>query len=85
MPDDKSAVHGDQKVLTPLETLKLDKTAFTVVSLHEADALDKAYWAAKSPRARLEAVEFMRQVAYGYDPVTARLERVFEVIERPSR
>lgn len=85
MPEDKPAVDGDKRVLTPLETLRLDKTAFAVVSLHDADAADKAYWAAQSPRARLEALEYMRQVAYGYDPVTARLERVLEVVKRPSR
>jgi hypothetical protein len=84
MPDDERAVQGDKKIPTPLETLRLDKTAFSVVSLREADAADKAYWTAQSPRARLEAPEFMRQVAYGYDPLTARLERVLEVIKRPS-
>jgi hypothetical protein len=82
MPDDERTIHGGKEVLTPLEFLRLDKTAFAVVSLHEADAADKAYWATQSPRARLEALEFMREVAYGYDPVTARLERVLEVIER---
>jgi hypothetical protein len=85
MSDDKRDVHRDKRVLTPLETLRLDKTAFSVVSLHEADAANKAYWAVQSPQARLEALEFMRQVAYGYDPLTARLERVLEVIKRPSR
>jgi hypothetical protein len=84
MPDEESAAHGDKRALTPMETLRLDKTAFTVVSLHDADVADKAYWAAQSPRFRLEALEFMRQVAYGYDPITARLERVLEVVERPS-
>ena len=68
-----------------METLRLDKSAFCVVTLHEADAADKAYWAAQSPVARLEALEFMRQVAYGYDTLIARLERVLEVVERPSR
>ena len=74
-----------KRPLTPLESIRLDKTAFSVVSMHAADADVKAYWKAQSPRARLEALEFMRQVMYGYDPVTARIERVFEVIERPSR
>ena len=85
MSESEIAAERDQKMLTPMETLRLDKTAFAVVSLHEADAIDKAYWAAQTPRFRLEALEFMRQVAYGYDPITARLERVFEVIKRPSR
>jgi hypothetical protein len=82
---DDGPVEAGKKVLTPLEYLRLDKTAFSVVSLHKADAVDKAYWERQSPRARLEALEFMREVAYGYDPLTVRLKRVLEVIERPSR
>ena len=85
MPDDDSAIGADKKVLTPFESIRLDKTAFSVVSLRDADALDKAYWAAQSPQARLEALELMRQVVYGYDPLTARLERVFEAVKRTPR
>jgi hypothetical protein len=71
-----------QKVVT-LESIRMDKTAFSVISLWEADSDLKAYWKAQTPRARLEALELMRQVAYGYNPLTARLERVLEVAERP--
>ena len=85
MSDSQQEGQDETKVRTPLETLRLDKNAFSVVSLYEADAADKAYWAAQSPRVRLEALEFMRQVAYGYDPLTARLERILEVVSRPSR
>jgi len=84
MSDEERPVQGD-KIMTPFETLRSDKTAFSVVSLHEADVADKSYWAAQTPRARLETLEFMRQVAYGYDPLTARFERVLEAIKRPSR
>ncbi len=85
MPDCKPKADCGDRVLTPMETLRLDKTAIKTISLQEADAADKAYWAAQTPRFRLEALEYMRQVAYGYDPVTARLERVLTVITRPSR
>jgi hypothetical protein len=74
-----------RKFITPLDSIRLDKTAISVISLHDADADDKAHWQAQSPHARLEALELMRQVMYGYDPITDRIERVFEVIERPSR
>jgi hypothetical protein len=39
----------------------------------------KSYWLSKTPYERLEAVELMRQVAYGYDPSGTRLQRVLEV------
>jgi hypothetical protein len=63
----------------------MDKSAFSVVSLSEADADDKAYWASQTPMARLEALEFMRQVVYGYDPIGDRIQRVLEVVEQVPR
>jgi len=61
---------------------KVDRTAFTVSSLSEPSD-EKAYWLSKTPQERLEAVELMRQVIYGYDPSTARLDRsFFEVVQR---
>jgi hypothetical protein len=61
----------------------IDKAAFSVVSLHDPPD-DKAFWLAKTPHERLEALEYMRQVAYGYDPFTERLQRVLSVVERPT-
>ncbi|MCS6919619.1 MAG: hypothetical protein NZM28_07600 [Fimbriimonadales bacterium] len=64
--------------MPPLE--RVDRTAFEVVPLEEADARDKSYWLACSPEERLQAMELMRQIIYNYDP-TERLQRVFEVAE----
>lgn len=61
---------------------KLDKTAFSVSTLEKNDEEEKAYWLSKTPKERLEAVETMRQIIYGYDPATTRLQRVFEVTQR---
>ena len=74
-----------RKLVTPLESARMDKTAFSVISMHDADADVKAYWKAQSPHARLEALELMRQVMYGYDPISDRIERVFEVIRQKPR
>lgn len=60
----------------------MDKTAFTVASLSDPSD-EKAFWLSKTPAERLEALEFMRQVAYGYDPATTRLQRVLEVTQLP--
>ena len=51
-------------------------------SLHEQEREEKHYWLTKTPHERLQAVETMRQVVYGYDPTSARLQRIFEVAER---
>jgi hypothetical protein len=74
-----------ESLITPLDAIRMDKTAFSVVSLDQADAEDKAYWRTQSPEARLEALELMRQVMYGYDPLSDRIERVLEVVKRPPR
>ena len=52
---------------------------FEIRSLDEAD--DREYWRTKSPRERMEALELMRQIIYGYDPATTRLQRVLEIAE----
>ena len=63
-------------------SLKVDRSAFSVVSLDEQDEEEKRYWHDKTPHERLEAVEMTRQILYGYDSATARLQRVLEVTER---
>ncbi|MEJ2647502.1 MAG: hypothetical protein P8016_03715 [Sedimentisphaerales bacterium] len=60
---------------------KLDRTAFSVGSVFD-ESDEKAYWLSKTPEERLEAVELMRQIIYGYDPSTTRLQRVFEIAQR---
>jgi hypothetical protein len=62
---------------------KLDKTTFSVASLTDESG-EKEYWLSKNPYERLRALELMRQIAYGYDPSTERLQRVLEVVERKS-
>ena len=61
----------------------MDKTAFSVTTLFEKSG-DKEYWLSKTPQERLAALELMRQINYGYDPTTARLQRVLEIAELKS-
>lgn len=67
-----------------VDSVQLDKTAFSVVTLTD-EPDDRAYWWSKTPTQRLEAVELLRQLNYGYDPATARLQRVFGVDELKDR
>jgi hypothetical protein len=64
-------------------SLKIDRTAFTVASLFD-EPDEKSYWLSKTPYERLEAVELMRQIIYGYDPSATRLQRVLEITQRSS-
>ncbi|HXN47588.1 MAG TPA: hypothetical protein VN893_13160 [Bryobacteraceae bacterium] len=66
--------------MNAVETVRLDRAAFGVDSLDD-DAGEREYWSSKTPGQRLEALELMRQIIYGYDPATTRLQRVFEVAE----
>lgn len=61
---------------------KLDKTAFSVVSsFEEADREDERYWRSRTPQERLQQMELLRRINYGY-ATTARLQRVLEIAER---
>ena len=62
---------------------KIDRSAFSVGSLYDKSET-KTYWLSRTPEERLQAVELMRQIIYGYDPSTTRLQRVFEVTQRSS-
>ena len=62
----------------------MDKTAFSVVSLND-EPDEKDYWLSKTPQERVQTIELLRQLNYGYDPATARLQRVFGVDELQKR
>lgn len=59
---------------------RMDKAAFSVASLAEADD-ELEYWLTKSPLERLQAVELIRQTLYGYTGPTPRLQRVLTVAQ----
>ena len=61
---------------------RMDKTVFSVISLEEADDDEAEFWLSKTPHERLEALEILRQIFYGYDPAATRLQRFFEIAER---
>ena len=64
-----------------VDQARLDRSAYEVVSLESASG-DAEYWRARTPEERMRALELLRQIFYGYDPATARLQRVFEIAER---
>ena len=68
-----------------MDRFKIDRSAFSVISLDEQDEDLKRYWHGKTPQERLAAAELMRQTNYDYDPVSDRIQRVIEVVERAPR
>jgi hypothetical protein len=63
-----------------IDTWKMGGTAWSLEAL-AAQGRDRAYWLWRDPAERLAAIELARQIHYGYDPSTARLQRVYSVLE----
>ena len=61
--------------------LRVDRSAFSVVPLDRQERADREYWLGMTPQERLQGVEIIRQILYGYDP-SERLQRVLEVAEQ---
>jgi hypothetical protein len=68
-----------------LDEARVDRRAFSVMSLAEAEQADQAYWRSRTPDERLEALELSRQIAYGYDPTARGLSGFFEVAQFAPR
>ncbi|NIT61586.1 MAG: hypothetical protein GWN00_36910 [Aliifodinibius sp.] len=56
----------------------MDKSQLSVSSLFDQSD-EKEFWLNKSPLERLQALELIRQIIYGYDPSTTRLQRVLSI------
>jgi hypothetical protein len=48
-----------------MQDLRIDRTAFSVVTFNDQHEDEKQYWLSKTPHERLEAVETTRRVLYG--------------------
>ena len=68
-----------------LDQARVDRNAFSVEALADAERATLAYWRKRTPDERLEALELSRQIAYGYDPTARGLSRFFEVVAFPPR
>ena len=52
-----------------------------LAALARLDQADRAtFWHAQTPERRLEAVKLLRQIEYNYDPVTARMVKIFDTV-----
>ena len=60
---------------------KIDRSYFKISGLTDKSD-ETAFWQSKTPRERLEAIEIIRQIIYGYNPSTTRLQRVLEIAQQ---
>ena len=70
--------------MNAIDIVRMDKSIISVISLSD-ESTEKGYWQSKTPFERLEALELMRQINYGYDPIPTRLQRFLEVAQQTSR
>jgi hypothetical protein len=63
-----------------VQSARMDKTVLSVTTLTDEPS-DRDFWLSKTPEERLAAVELLRAINYGYDPATARLQRVLSVAQ----
>ncbi len=68
----------------PLNFERLDRTMAGVSTFEELEQETRAFWHSRTPEERLQYVEKLRQMNWGYDPTTTRLQRVLAVVERPA-
>ena len=62
--------------MTQAESAAIEASAVRLLSREEAELEDRLFWHSKTPAERLAAAERLRQVAYGYDAATARIQAV---------
>ncbi len=57
----------------------MDKKTLKITSIHNGD--DHNYWAKKSYLERIEALEILRRIIFGYDASTERLQRTLTITQ----
>jgi hypothetical protein len=57
----------------------MDKRTLKITSIHDKD--DHNYWRKKSYLKRIEALERLRRIIFGYDASAERLQRTFTITQ----
>ncbi|MBI1784598.1 hypothetical protein HYR69_05585 [Candidatus Sumerlaeota bacterium] len=63
-----------------IDSVRVDRSTISHVKLTDPPD-DLQYWLTRPMAEHLSQIEFLRQMNYGYDPDTARLQRVLEYAE----
>ena len=62
--------------MSPANQAPIDPAVVRPLSRQEAEQEDRVFWHSKSPRERLATAEHLRQVAYGYNASTDRIQAI---------
>jgi hypothetical protein len=58
------------------DVVTIQSSAVRLLDRKEAEREDRLFWHSKTPEERLAAAEQLRQIAYGYDASTARIQAI---------
>ena len=78
----------DKSAAAPLDFERLDRSVVRVFSsFEEADRHDRGFWLSRTPVERMQALEHIRQLAWGYsnDKPRPQFSRVVAVAELRGR
>ena len=67
-------------IVKKIQEPHVNRKAFSVGTLAD-DSDETLYWLEHTPAERLEALEQIRQILYGYHPSSLRLHRILEIAE----
>jgi hypothetical protein len=62
--------------MAQVKSADIESSSPRLLSREEAEREDRVFWHSKTPLERLAAAEQLRQIAYGYDALTARIQAV---------
>ena len=62
--------------MAQVNSVPAESSAVRLLNREEAEREDRVFWHSRTPAERLAAAEQLRQVAYGYDASTARIQAV---------
>jgi hypothetical protein len=71
--------------MTLAKAVTAEMPSVRLLSREEAEREDRVFWHSKTPVERLAAAEQLRQIAYGYDGATARIQALAEFTELKQR
>lgn len=61
-----------------IKVVVMDKSFFQITSIRQKE---DDFWKDRSYSERIEALEELRRIIFGYDPITERLQRILAVTE----
>jgi hypothetical protein len=67
------------------DPFRINRSAITICTREEAAREERQFWLSRTPIERLQHLETLRELNYGREVLDQKVQKVFEVLERPRR